>query len=165
MEEFPYAEVGATEYDELPVGYRHVRRRVRLGAGGELFDRAGNAVMTFGVQRGAGLRPRSTEPRAVAGVEITCRLGVGRLGLVLPCRVVWAREDEATIGFGYGTLPGHPERGEEAFVVSRDGDGAVWFEIRAFSQPQRWFARAAGPVGHLMQDLITNRYVHVATRF
>jgi uncharacterized protein (UPF0548 family) len=28
-----------------------------------------------------------------------------------------------------GTLPGHPESGEEAFFVSLDGDDKVWFRI------------------------------------
>jgi uncharacterized protein (UPF0548 family) len=76
--------------------------------------------------------------------------------------VVWVRQDERTIGFGYGTLAGHPEIGEEAFVVSRNEAGEVWLEIRAFSRPQRWFVRLAGPVAHLLQDLVTARYIRAA---
>ena len=44
------------------------------------------------------------------------------------------RRDPA--GFGYGTLPGHPERGEEAFVVGRDDADGVWFEVpRSAARP------------------------------
>src|SRR5262249_23038942 len=87
------------------------------------------------------------------------RLGLGRVGIAGPCRVVWARQDETTIGFGYGTLPGHPECGEEAFVVTRADDGSVLLDIPAFSRPAACYARAAGPLGHLLQSIVTDLYV------
>jgi uncharacterized protein (UPF0548 family) len=164
-EALPYAEVGATRHDELPAGYRHVRRRVWLGAGESVFTAVGSAVMAFGLQRRAGLRPVATADRAAPGVVVTGRFGLGPLSFPLPCRVVWAVEDEHSIGFGYGTLPGHPEIGEEAFVVRRDEGGDVWLTILAFSRPELWLVRLAGPVGHLMQDLVTARYVRAARAF
>jgi uncharacterized protein (UPF0548 family) len=36
-------------------------------------------------------------------------------------------------------------------VVSRDDSGAVWFEVLAFSRPDRWMMRVAGPVGRVFQ--------------
>lgn len=165
MEQLRYAEVGATEFDELPSGYRHVRRRVRLGSGERVFTAVAQAVMTFGLQRRAGLRPVASAQRAAVGVVVTGRFGLGPLGVPLPCRVVWVRQDERTVGYGYGTLPGHPEVGEEAFVVSRDAADDVWLEIRAFSRPQRWFVRLAGPAGHLLQDFVTARYIRAASDF
>jgi uncharacterized protein (UPF0548 family) len=165
VEQLRYTEVGATEHDELPSGYRLVRRRVLLGSGERVFNAVGQAVLTFGLQRHAGLRPVSSAQRAAVGVEITGRFGLGPLSLPLPCRVVWVCRDEETIGYGYGTLAGHPETGEEAFVVSRDETGDVWLEIRAFSRPQRWFVRLAGPAGHLLQDVVTARYVRAARAF
>jgi uncharacterized protein (UPF0548 family) len=36
--------------------------------------------------------------------------------------VVWTVDEPNRIGFGYGTLQGHPESGEESFVVSREDD-------------------------------------------
>ncbi|WP_223874608.1 DUF1990 domain-containing protein [Salinispora fenicalii] len=62
-------------------------------------------------------------------------------------------------GFAYGTLSGHPECGEEAFLVRRGAGGQVYFEVRAFSRPDSLPARMAGPVGRLVQDLITRRYL------
>jgi len=49
-------------------------------------------------------------------------------------------------GFGYGTLHGHQESGEEAFLVERDAQGRVWLRVTAFSRPVRWPAVLAGPI-------------------
>jgi len=51
-----YPDAGATEHDQLPAGYHHVRMSTDLGLGAALMIRASEALMTFGVQRGAGLR-------------------------------------------------------------------------------------------------------------
>ena len=61
-------------------------------------------------------------------------------------------------GFGYGTLPGHPEQGEEAFAVVRRGD-RMYFEIIAFSRPRHPLARVAKPVSRLLQRQTTRRYI------
>ncbi|WP_328313157.1 DUF1990 domain-containing protein [Streptomyces sp. NBC_00442] len=79
--------------------------------------------------------------------------------LVIPCRVVWTVRSAERIGFAYGTLPGHPECGEESFVVGREADGLVWFEVAAFSRPATWYARLGGPLTRLLQDLATRRYL------
>jgi uncharacterized protein (UPF0548 family) len=65
-------------------------------------------------------------------------------------------------GYGFGTLPGHPEHGEEAFLVTRDAGGRAWFEVRAFSRPATWYARLGGPVTHRFQDRVTDGYVSAA---
>lgn len=147
--ELTYPDVGATREGPLPPGWRHVRRRVRLPAGS--FAAAGQAVLGWRLHRAAGIRMDADAPRAAPGVRVVSRLGVGPLRLAAPCAVVWAADDDRRAGFGYGTLPGHPARGEEAFVVTRDDSGAVWFEVRAFSRPDRWYLRAAGPVGRAFQ--------------
>ncbi len=66
-------------------------------------------------------------------------------------------------GFAYGTLPGHPESGEEAFVVEQHDDGSVVFAITAFSRPATASARAAGPLGLLIQRYVTRRYLDALT--
>jgi uncharacterized protein (UPF0548 family) len=109
------------------------------------------------MHRRAGLRVRPDSAEAAEGVEVSLGIGVGGLRLWAPCRVVWVVEEPTRFGYGYGTLAGHPESGEEGFVVSLDGDD-VWLDIRAFSRPARWFTRLGGPAGHLVQDLVTARY-------
>jgi uncharacterized protein (UPF0548 family) len=119
--------------------------------------------MTWGVQRGAGLL---VVPGGRVEVGSTQRLGlgVGPLRLWAPCRVVYVVDEPGRRGFAYGTLPGHPERGEESFVVSIDADDVVEFTVTAFSRPARWFARLGGPVTKLAQRQITWRYLDVVDR-
>ncbi|GGM27254.1 DUF1990 family protein [Micromonospora yangpuensis] len=149
MTALTYPHVGATRTGALPAGWRHVRHRVRLPAGS--FATAGAAVLSWRLHRAAGIRIDADGPRAAPGVRVTSGLGVGPLRLRAPCEVVWSAADAHRAGFGYGTLPGHPATGEEAFVVSRDDTGRVWFEVIAFSRPQSRLMRAAGPAGRAFQ--------------
>jgi uncharacterized protein (UPF0548 family) len=104
-----------------------------------------------------GVRFEASAPRAAPGVTATSHLGIGSLRLAAPCRVVWTVTEEDRIGFGYDTLPGHPECGEEAFLVERDADGRVWFSVTAFSLPAAWYTRAAGPIVPVLQRLYARR--------
>jgi uncharacterized protein (UPF0548 family) len=148
MDELTYAEVGATRNGPLPAGYRHLSYRTRLGRGG--FDVAADAVLTFAMHRATGERVTTSAPRAAPGVAVTSRIWLGPVRLTAPCRVVWAEEGPDRAGFAYGTLPGHPARGEESFVVTQEGD-EVWFTVTAFSVPARWYMAVVGPVAPLIQ--------------
>jgi uncharacterized protein (UPF0548 family) len=164
VSDLTYPEAGATEHDQLPAGYHHFRMSIDLGLGDALMRRAAEAVMTFGVQRGAGLRPVTSAPRASVGVLVIGRTGLGPLALRIPCKVVWAADEPRRAGFGYGTLSGHPERGEEAFLVNHDVDDVVRFHVRSFSAPARWFTRAAGPLLHVATDAAARRYLTAVRR-
>lgn len=156
MTALTYAEVGATRGGTLPAGYHHLRYRRYVG-GRDTFERAAEAVLTWRMHRAAGIRVEASADRAAPGVTVRAGVGVGPLRLAAPCEVVWVAEEPDRAGFGYGTLPGHPESGEESFVVTRDGKGRVWFTITAFSRPDRWFTRAAGPGVALFQHLYARR--------
>jgi uncharacterized protein (UPF0548 family) len=145
MSEFTYAEVGATRHEPLPPGYRHLHYRTELDRND--FAAAADAILTFRMHRATGARIRATADRAAPGVGVTVGLGP----LIVPCQVVWAADDGDRAGFGYGTLPGHQARGEEAFTVERDADGRVWFAVTAFSVPARLPMRLGGPVAVLAQ--------------
>jgi uncharacterized protein (UPF0548 family) len=79
-------------------------------------------------------------------------------GIHAPCRVIYVIDEPNRKGFAYGTLPGHPECGEEAFVVDRTDDGSVWLTIRSFSRPGGWQWWAVYPALRLAQTIITRRY-------
>ena len=115
MSALTYVEVGATEAGALPPGYRHLRYRTAIGQ--DVFGPAVQALLTWRMHRAAGIRVDASAERAAPGVDVTMRLGVGPLRLPAPCRVVWVADEPGRAGLGYGTLPGHPARGEEAFVV------------------------------------------------
>ncbi|MFD7668470.1 DUF1990 family protein [Streptomyces sp. NPDC059788] len=148
-----YPEEGATRRHPLPGGYHHLHEATYLGHGRAVLESAGRAVTTFRMHRRAGVRVRASAPEAAPGVLVECALGLGPARLWAPCRVVWSEYDSARIGFAYGTLGGHPQRGEESFVVEMRPDGAVWFTMTAFSRPGRWYTRLAAPVVPVFQRL------------
>jgi uncharacterized protein (UPF0548 family) len=92
-------------------------------------------------------------------------LGIPWLALAAPCRIVDVLDDEGRWGFAYGTLPGHPEQGEESFVVSASEDGTVRFKISAFSRPGDPIVCLSGPLGRRLQTAGARGYVRALQRF
>ncbi len=115
--------------------------------------------MSWQMHSRAGLQVVPSAPRAARDVVALMRFGVAGRGLVIPCRVVYEVAEERRIGFAYGTLPGHPERGEESFVIELFDDERVRLQISAFSTPARWFTRLGGPASRRAQALMTDRYI------
>ena len=72
--------------------------------------------MHWGMQRGSGLRVQPSSELVTAGTVVVVKIGF----LKAPCRVVYVVDEPHVRGFAYGTLPGHPESGEERFVVRHD---------------------------------------------
>lgn len=153
-----YSEVGATA-GELPAGYHHVRAERVIGHGREEFEKAADAMLAGEVQRRAGADVRLSEVPLREGSEVTMRLRWGPLTFSIPCVVVWAERTPTSCGFAYGTRPGHPERGEERFVLRLTASGDVVFRIIAFSQPARWFTRLGSPLARRLQTTMTARYL------
>jgi uncharacterized protein (UPF0548 family) len=154
-----YDEVGGTR-GALPPGYHHLRCSRVIGLGADAFAAASSALLAWQVQLRAGLRVTASEPLARPGAIVLLSAGAGPLRLRAPCRVVYSVSEAQRRGFAYGTLPGHPERGEEAFVIELRDDGSVIFKITAFSRPATAPARAAGPLGRLIQRRVTQRYLN-----
>ncbi|OQD56628.1 hypothetical protein BM536_010725 [Streptomyces phaeoluteigriseus] len=153
--DFTYEDVGATrEPGFCPPGFHALHVRTRLGEGEEVFRRAAEAVLTWEMHRVLGVGIETSAERAAPDVDVTVTLG----GLIkAPCRVVWTLEERRRAGWAYGTLPGHPESGEESFVVDRTGDGTVWLTVSAFSRPAKWYARAGGPATRGLQQAYARR--------
>jgi uncharacterized protein (UPF0548 family) len=101
---------------------------------------------------------RTEAPRVGLGVEFASGIGAGPLRLWVPCLIVWVVDEPDRYGFGFGTLPGHVETGEEAFLLSTDAAGDVWFDVRAFSRPAKWWVRIGAPVARMVQARVTDRY-------
>jgi len=154
-EPFTYTDVGATSR-RLPDGYHHVNESARIGTGRARFDEAAQRVMRWGMLRGAGAHV--TASTDVAQVDSVVVVGLGPVRA--PCRVVYVIDEDNRRGFAYGTLPGHPESGEELFAVRYDpADDAVYAEVTAFSRHATWWSKAAGPVTSTLQRIMTKRYL------
>lgn len=154
-----YAPRGLTLDGPLPDGFHHLEVERRLGTGDAVYARAAEALMRWAPQRGIGLRPTATAPRAASGVDILSHLVV----LPVPCRVVWTVEDAGRTGFGYGTLAGHPESGEEGFLVERRGE-EVHAVIRAYARPATALTRLGGPLTWVGQRVAAQGYLRALQR-
>ncbi|NUR30760.1 MAG: DUF1990 domain-containing protein [Catenulispora sp.] len=157
----------------VPDGYRSFRRSIPLAhsftrddpAAERAFERARAMLRAWAPQVGAGMRvevesPDGLLPAPEVGLEgrLTARIA-GVIPLRAPFRIVAADFDSADgAGYAYETLPGHPERGREAFYVTR-ADGLVEFTVMAFSQPAVWYSRLGGPVTRMIQNRYTNKYL------
>ncbi|UWX97314.1 DUF1990 domain-containing protein [Arthrobacter zhaoxinii] len=181
--DFTYAEQGKTERpypapmtDRWPDGYRLVLRKDELKVDDARagFLRLTNGLLDWDLHRRAGLSVAPGTPRAAPGVDMASGVGFWRVRYYAPCRVIWVSDavldDAGTAvrgqrsGFGYGTLPGHPERGEEGFYAELDEDGRLYFRIAAYSRPANRVVAAANPVNVRVQQFYTNRYFAAAYR-
>lgn len=152
-----YDVVGMTSMSEPPAGYRLGRWSRSLVGGEHVFDSAVEALRRWRVQEGAGLIVEAAGPPTVGSVvAMAAPLPVGWIEVV--CRVVDVVDEPDRFGFTYGTLPVHPEQGEESFTVTRTAEGDIRFQIVAASRPRHVLARAAPPIARRLQMAATNRY-------
>ncbi|MFG1925088.1 DUF1990 family protein [Cryptosporangium sp. NPDC048952] len=150
MEAFNYPDVGAVSRGERPPGYEHFAYRARLG-GPEHFEVAVDDLLSWRMHERSGVR---LEAR---GDVLVQRLRVGPVVLVAPVRVLEKVTGPDRAWLTYGTLRGHPEQGEERFLIER-GE-SVMLTISGFVRPGAWYARVGTPVTRYYQRLITRRYL------
>ncbi|MGN6612385.1 MAG: DUF1990 family protein [Angustibacter sp.] len=153
-----YPQAGASLAVELPPGYHHLERSRVLGRGRGVWNVAVADLLAWQVQARAGLRVRAASD-VVEGAVVELSAGLGPLAVRAPCRVVRVVHGDDVAGFAYGTLPGHPESGEESFVVRLGDDGRVTFTVRAFAVETTLPARASGRLGWWLQSWVTDRYL------
>ncbi|MFD6400047.1 DUF1990 family protein [Nocardia sp. NPDC060249] len=118
---------------EFP-GFRRFDTTVVIGHGEPVWTAASEAVLRWGIKRRSGFRV-APEVTASTGAEYRISAGWGPVSVHEPVRVVAVVDTESRCGFAYGTLPGHPVSGEEAFVVHRDSTGAVSLTLRSLTRP------------------------------
>jgi uncharacterized protein (UPF0548 family) len=127
------------------------------------FERAAEGLRRWQAHRGARLRVLADGPPAT-GQEVAVGIPLGPAHLVATCRVVAVIDHDLAFGFAYGTLPLHPERGEESFLVERAGHD-VRVTVRAVSAAAHPLARAAGPLAPRLQAVAARRYLAALQRW
>jgi uncharacterized protein (UPF0548 family) len=165
--ELNYPGIGSTEHGPPPEGYPCLVSQSYLGDGPAVYRRVAQGILTWELQRRSGLRVQTESDVVIPGARVVSGFGVGPFRINAPCEVVWVRrpvpgDGSQSAGFGYGTLPGHPARGEEAFEVEIDAQGRVFLKITAFSRPSTRFYAAGGLLTRAAQRHITSRYVEGA---
>lgn len=154
---FTYGQVGQTA-GRFPSGFAALNR-ARVLPDDVDFERAATRLMTWQLHSGAGLRVAASNTTVEEGAVVVLGFGLRGFALSAPCRVVYVIDDVDCRGFAYGTLAGHPESGEERFVVRR-ADDRVELAIDAFSRPHTALAKLGSPMVRWAQNRITNRYLH-----
>ena len=153
---FSYENVGATREDVAPRGYAVDRYRVRLGEGPEAFARAVEALRgwrQFDLGWAQLLPPRAPISIGTTVGVLARHYGFWSLNTARIAYLVDESGEVERFGFGYGTLPGHVERGEERFGVewNRALDGSVYYDVFAFSRPNHPLAWPGYPFARLLQ--------------
>jgi uncharacterized protein (UPF0548 family) len=139
-----------------PAGYHAHSSELTVEAD---WEAAKEAIRRWAGHRSAGgvLSPKT--PPLDEGSTMTFGIRVLGVWATGACRVVDVIDEEREFGFSYGTLPHHPEEGEEMFAVRNNGNGSVTFRVAAFSRPAGFLTTLMGPVGRLIQRTMTRRYL------
>ncbi len=153
---FSYEEVGASREGVAPSGYAVDRYRAKLGEGPEAYARAKEALRGWRQFDLGWVRLLPSK----APIEVGTTVGVlaRHYGFwsLNAARIAYLTEEKTGVverfGFGYGTLPGHAERGEERFSVEWNReDGSVHYDVFAFSRPKHPLAWLGYPFARLLQ--------------
>lgn len=156
-----------TTYADVGSSVEHTRgeRRAILGVGHAAFERATAQVMRWEVKTRAGFHVIRVGRDGAFTSDAVVRegeCGVIKLGpLRETVRVVRVVEKPRLRGFAYGTLPEHPLRGEEAFLIQWRDDDTVELVIRAFSRPNGWVWWLLSPFVAIARQVFLRRYLRV----
>jgi uncharacterized protein (UPF0548 family) len=161
-----YHPAGAThpadpQWRTAPPDFRRFERTIPIGHGPEFWNGVSLEVLRWAVKRRSGFRVTPTG-RVTEGARYRITAGWGPIRVHELVRVVEVVDLPDRCGFAYGTLPGHPVSGEEAFIVHRDPDGTVHLTLRSLTRPAptgpwRW----AFPILRLAQSFYRRRYLNV----
>jgi len=156
--ELALADAGAVS--DPPPGFHRLEVGRRIGKGSEPFDAAKAAITAWAGHRTAGAILAPEQPELAVDNVMALALRIWPLWVTASCRIVEVIDEPHRFGFSYGTLPHHPASGEERFLVIHDpATDEVRLEIVAVSRPASPLARAAGPIGRIVQRLTASRYL------
>ncbi|MHC4471303.1 MAG: DUF1990 family protein [Planctomycetota bacterium] len=149
---FSYGNVGATDGDG-PALYAKFRLRRSIGRGPAVYERASEALRSLEVFRLGWAEVISCGPieEGTYVCSLSRQFGFWALN---HSRVVYCINETGSsdrFGFAVGTLSSHLVRGEERFLVERDFDDRVHFDVFSFSRPAHWLARIGYPFARMAQ--------------
>jgi len=151
---FSYPEAGATR-GTLPQGYIIDHYRIKLGQGEKTFRAAQSAISNWSMFQIPWLQLCWQSYPPQEGITIAILIRCLNLWTLNAARVIYLIHERGAVekcGFAYGTLPAHMERGEERFMVEwQRSDDSVWYDILAFSHPNRLMAYFAYPYVRFLQ--------------
>lgn len=117
-----------------------------VGHGQQDFDSAVLGLRAWAAHRHIGARIHPADVPFELGADLVVVLPIGPLTALAPDRLVAVTTEPGRVAFSYGTLPGHPERGEESFTVALRPDGVVRFTIGVDAKPANLVMWLGSPV-------------------
>jgi uncharacterized protein (UPF0548 family) len=153
-----YPAVGAT-VGSPPSGYRQFRASRVVSPTAADLDGVAEYLFSWRMHERVGFRVAASHKRAEPGAVVELRQRIALVPITAACRVIAVTDEATRRGFAYGTLPGHPESGEELFLLEATPELGVTATISAFSRPATALSRAAGPIGRRIQNVMTHRYL------
>jgi len=154
----PATDPGAAAWERSdPYPYRAAESETLLGQGDRVWESASREVLVWGVKTRSGFRvPDAHE--VIPGERLQITAGIGPVSVREPVEVRQVIREPHRVGFSYVGLPGHPVRGEEAFIVHRRGED-VYLTIRSLTAPaSRGFWRFVYPMLRAAQLFARRRY-------
>src|SRR4029453_2922893 len=147
-----YEPVGVTRDDDSKArpGWQMDHHRVLLGHGEATFAAACSAIRSWQMFPPEMTRVYWPDSPQQPGdvVAVLYRARPLFLWMLFPARVVYRVDEPRRFGFAYGTLPDHPERGEERFLVEwNEADDSVWYDLLAVSRPGHWLRGGGYQIG------------------
>lgn len=168
-DDFSYASVGASRTGGEMKGYNVDRNRVRIGRGGEDFEKAIQALKSWKMFEINWVRLCWTNTPIVVGETVAVLAYHFGFWSLNASRIVYVLEETGgaieRYGFAYGTLTEHGECGEERFTVEfHRADETVWYDLYAFSNPQHVLAQIGYPLGRMLQKEFAQESKKAMTR-
>lgn len=130
-----------------------------LGTGPAAFNEAVGRLRRWGAHRAIGARVFPADAPIEEGTTAVVVLSLGPAHVIAPTRIVAVVDEADAFGFAYGTLPGHPERGEESFVIRCGPDDVVRAGIAVDATGASPFTRAAQPLVKALQRIAILGYL------
>ena len=137
-------------------GFDHDYHDCILGEGRATFDAARALVRQWRVFPTPWCVPEPVNAPFAAGTDLVVLMKIFGLWWYSPSRVVYVIDEPDRFGFAYAPLPGHPETGEERFLLEYLSDGRVRYSIRAYSHPNHPLTR----LGYYVIRTYQRRFVH-----
>jgi len=153
-----YSEVGATKGNP-PAGYNFDTYSLKIGEGQKDFELAVEGFKAWKSHNGGGLHAYPIEMEFVAGNSATFGYVVGPVVILIPDRIVFAEQTDTKFECAYGSIVGHPEKGEEVFRIQLNDDGEVVMEIECFSNIVAPGVKLVYPIARFLQKRVTRKYM------
>lgn len=86
-----------------------------------------------------------------SGTHVTVHIGP----IHAPCEIIHWEETDTRAKMTYRALPGHPEAGEESFLIERC-EGKIIAHVFSLSEGAAWYTR--NPIARWAQRVMAKRY-------